>query len=134
MTAVYYFFSLVWNNLLWKLWKNFSLSVMVVGPPVSNIYIYPLLVCLGVCLSVRLYPINVITAELIGPKFCVDPHMAPGKIYEWSKSKKFAPNKIWFSLNLKSTKFFMKSVNYFLVNVHKEDMFRIEKEDGREAP
>jgi len=25
-------------------------------------------------------------------------------------------------------------LNYFLVNVHKEDMFRIEKEDGREAP
>ena len=61
--------------------------------------------------------------------------MAPGKIYEWSKSKKFASNKIWFSLNLKIHEFFfMKSVNYFLVNVHKEDMFIIEKEDGREAP
>ena len=32
------------------------------------IYIYTLLVCL----SVRLYPINVKTAKPIGPKFCVD--------------------------------------------------------------
>jgi len=37
------------------------------------------------CLSVRLYPINVKTAEPIGPKFCVGPHVTPGKVYEWSK-------------------------------------------------
>ena len=33
------------------------------------IYIYTLIVCLFGCLSVRLYPINVKTAEPIGPKF-----------------------------------------------------------------
>jgi len=37
---------------------------------------------LSVCLSVCLYPINVKTAEPIGPKFCVGPHVTPGKVYE----------------------------------------------------
>ena len=32
-------------------------------------------------LSVCLYPINVKTAEPIGPKFCVRPHVTPGKVY-----------------------------------------------------
>ena len=33
-----------------------------------------------VCLSVRLYPINVKTAEPVGPKFCVEPQMTTGKV------------------------------------------------------
>ena len=33
------------------------------------------------CLSVRLYPINVKTAEPIGPKFCVGLRVTPGKVY-----------------------------------------------------
>ena len=33
------------------------------------------------CLSWCLYPINVNTAKPIGPKFCVGPHMTPGKVY-----------------------------------------------------
>ena len=37
-------------------------------------FIYPLVVCM----PVRLYPINVKTAEPIGPKFCV----TLGKVYE----------------------------------------------------
>ena len=41
------------------------------------------------CLSVRLYPTNVITAEPIGLKFCLGPHGTPGKVYEWSKIEKF---------------------------------------------
>ena len=40
-------------------------------------------VCLFVCLSVCLYPINVKTAEPIGPKFFVGHHVIPGKVYEW---------------------------------------------------
>ena len=32
------------------------------------------------CLSVRLYPINDKTAKPIGLKFCVEPHMTPGKL------------------------------------------------------
>ena len=53
-------------------------------------YIFTLLVCM----FVRLNPINVKTAEPIGPKFCVRPHMAPLKVYRWSKFQKFAANKI----------------------------------------
>ena len=36
---------------------------------------------LSVCLSVCLYPINVKTAEPIGPKFFVGHHVIPGKVY-----------------------------------------------------
>ena len=37
---------------------------------------------LSVCLSVCLYPINVKTAEQIGPKFFVGHHVTTGKVYE----------------------------------------------------
>ena len=33
------------------------------------------------CLFVSLYPTNVKTAEPIGPKFFVEPHMIPAKVY-----------------------------------------------------
>ena len=46
----------------------------------SHLYIN--LACLSVCLSVCLYPINVKTAEPIGPKFFVGSRVAPGKVYE----------------------------------------------------
>ena len=48
-----------------------------------NVYIH----CLSVCfrLFVRLYAINVKTAEPIGSEFCVGPHMTPGKVYGFSK-------------------------------------------------
>jgi len=39
-------------------------------------------VCLFLCLSVCLYPINVKTAEPIGPKFFVGHLGTPGKVYE----------------------------------------------------
>ena len=42
------------------------------------IYLYINLASLFVCLFVCLYPINVKTAEPIGPKFFVGPHGAPG--------------------------------------------------------
>ena len=54
--------------------KTFNCSVFVILPSL----IYTLLVWL----SVSLYPINVKTAEPIGPKFCVGPQMTPGKIYD----------------------------------------------------
>ena len=60
---------------------------------VSKLYIY--FACLSLflflsnkrqngyaCLSVCFYPINVKTAEPIGTKFCVGPHVVPGKVYE----------------------------------------------------
>ena len=36
-------------------------------------------------LSVCLYPINIKTAEPIGPKFCVGPLVTPGKVYKCAK-------------------------------------------------
>ncbi len=54
-------------------------------------YIYTLLVCLSVCLFIRLYPMNIKTVEPIQPKFCAGPYMTPGKVYECSKSQKFVP-------------------------------------------
>ena len=47
-----------------------------------SIYKFGLSVCLFVCLSVSLYPINVKTAEPIGPKFFVGDLGTPGKVYE----------------------------------------------------
>ena len=44
--------------------------------------------CLSVCLFVRLYPINVKTAEPIGAKFRTGPHITPGKITGRSKLQK----------------------------------------------
>ena len=44
---------------------------------IHTIYIYTLLICLPVCL----YPINVKRIKPIGPKFCMGPHMTPGKVY-----------------------------------------------------
>jgi len=40
------------------------------------------------CLPVCLYPINVKTAEPIGPTFCVGSHMTPGKVYRRIKLQK----------------------------------------------
>jgi len=45
---------------------------------VSSIYKFGL----SVCLFVWLYPINVKTAEPIGPKFFVGHHVTTGKVYE----------------------------------------------------
>jgi len=73
---------------------------------------------LSVCLFVCLYPINVKTAEPIGPEFFVGHLGTPGKVYEW--------------LN-----FFCENPRIIFVlfyDVHKENMFTINLEDGREAP
>jgi len=83
---------------------------------VSLLYIN--LACLSWCLSVCLYPINVKTAEPIGPKFFVWHHVTTGKVYEWSKFQIFVSIKIRSSLNFwtfwKSTKFFVKIRGLFL--------------------
>ena len=52
------------------------------GKSLLSINLTCLSVCLFVCLFVCLYPLNVKTAEPIGPKFCVGPHVTPGKVYE----------------------------------------------------
>ena len=57
-------------------WEVATLGKYVTS--ILNTYIY--FACLSVCLF--LYPRNVKTAEPIGLKFCVGPHVAPGKINE----------------------------------------------------
>ena len=102
--------------------------------------LYINLACLSVCLFVCLYPINVKTAEPIGPKFFVGHLGTPGKVYEWSKFQIFVSIKIRSSLNFwkfwKSTKFFVKIRELFLFcfTMYTENMFTINLEDGREAP
>ena len=54
----------------WICWSNRS-------------HLYINLACLSVCLFVYLYPINVKTAEPIGPKFFVGHHVTTGKVYKW---------------------------------------------------
>ena len=58
--------------------KNHGVVTLNINPvlKIENIHIY--VACLSrlfVCLFVSLYQINVITAELIGPTFCVRPPM-----------------------------------------------------------
>ena len=76
-------------------------------------YLYRNLACLFVCL----YPINVKTAEPIGPKFFVGHHVTAGKVYEWTKFKIFVSIKIRSSLNFwkfwNPRNFLWKSANYF---------------------
>ena len=50
------------------------------------------LIYILICFSVRVYPINVKTAEPIAPKFCVGPHVTPGEVYECSKFQKISLN------------------------------------------
>ena len=39
-----------------------------------------------------MYSINVKTAEPIGPKFCVEPHMTQGRFIDAQNFKKLSPN------------------------------------------
>ena len=95
------------------------------------LYIY--FPCLGVCW----YPINVKTAEPIGPKVFAGPRVKPGKVYGWSKFQKFVSDKIQYLKILKIHNIFYKIRKFFVLllfyNVYKEKMFTIEIEDGREA-
>ena len=58
------------------------------------------------CLSVCLYPINVKTAEPIGPKFFVGSRVTPGKVYGSSNFQKFASIKIRLLKILKIHEFY----------------------------
>ena len=71
-----------------------------------------------------MYSMNVKTAEPIGPKFCVGPHMTPENVYEKKNSAmSLQQNSIVIKFR-KSTKFFIKFANIFLTffllreNVH----------------
>lgn len=60
---------------------------------------YKYILCLSWCLLGCLNPINVKPDEPIRHKFSVGPHVAPGKIFEWSKFLKFASIKFRTLLN-----------------------------------
>ena len=80
---------------------------------VKNLYLN--LACLSVWVSVCLYPINVKTAEPIGPKFFVGSSVTPGQGYEWSNFQKFASIKIRFKIFLKIHEiYFIKSAKLFV--------------------
>ena len=95
-------------------------------------YLYINLACLSVCL----YPINVKTAEPIGPKFFVPREglwiikISNICLYQNSIVIKF------FKI-LKIREIFCKNPRIIFVyfyDVHKENMFTINLEDGRETP
>ena len=86
----------------------------------SSIYKFGLsvcfFVCFFVCLFVCLYPINVKTAEPIGPKFFVGTRVTPWKVFEWSNFQKFASIKIRFLKILKIHEFLFENPrNFFFV-------------------
>ena len=99
------------------------------------LFFYIYILCLS---SVCLYPINVLTAETIGPNFLGGPPVTLGKVYEWSNFQKYASNKIQFLTILKIHEFFFLIWEFFILflfyNVYKEKMFTIEIDDRREAP
>ena len=70
------------------IWIFKSYSLINVLTLILSIYKFGLSVCLFVCL----YPINVKTAEPIGPKFFVGSRVTPQKVYGWSNFQKFASN------------------------------------------
>ena len=100
---------------------------------VLSIYKFGLSVWVSVCLFVCLYPINVKTAEPIGPKFFVGHIGTPGMVYESSKFQIFVSIKIRSSLNFEYPRFFYKICKLFFLlfyNLNKEKLFPIEIEDG----
>jgi len=63
--------------LFWDFWCIVKESLIT-----KSIYKFGLSGCLSLWLFVCLYPINVKTAEPIGPKFLVGHHVTTGKVYE----------------------------------------------------
>jgi len=74
-----------------------------------------------VCLFVCLYPINFKTAEPIGLKFFVWPHVTPGRVYE---EEEIVLKKIFVFENFDARKNIMKSANFSLYTVQREDAHR----------
>ena len=79
----------------------------------SNIHIN--LACVGVCLFVCLYPINVNTAEPIGLKFCVRSHVSPwGRFMNDQNFKNLSLKVFYFNKILKMHKKYYEIRNLFL--------------------
>ena len=85
-----------------------------------NIFIYTLLVCLGVCL----YPINVKTAEPIGPKFfCGISRKSREGLWMIKFSK--------ICLHQNSTFETFENPRNYSYKIREENMFAMEMRDGR---
>ena len=98
-------------------------------------YLYINLACPSVCLFVCLYPINVKTAEPIGPKFFVGHQVTPGKVYGWSNFQKLVSIKIRFLKILKIHEiFFLKIREIFCFWFLENKFFTNEIKYRREAP
>ena len=95
----------------WLLEEKYFKRKVRRGPSKGSLSIY---ICLSVCLSVRFYPIIVKTAEPIWPKFCVGPHVTPGKVCKWSKFQKLVSRIISFSLNFENHEIFFLNPQTFL--------------------
>ena len=103
----------------------------------KSIYIY--FACLFVCLAVCLYPMNVKTAELIGPKFCVGPYVTPGKVYEWTKFQKFVfKSFLFFEILKMREKILWNPQTFFFCTKRRcsqiKPQLKVEIGDEREAP
>ena len=66
------------------------LTSLIFSKGIYILYIY------FACLSVGLYPINVKTAEPIGPKFYVRPRVTQKEVYGWLIFQKFSLTKFSF--------------------------------------
>ena len=97
------------------------------GIDLENIFV----LCLSVCLFASNKRQNGWTDRT--QIFC-GPRVTPGKGYGWSNCQNLASIKILFLKILKIHDIFYKIFCLFLFyNVNKENMFTVEKEDGREA-
>ena len=97
-------------------------------------HLYNFIYTLVVCMSVRLYPINVKTAEPIGPKFCVWPcnRMTQGRFMDAHNYKKVL---IFVKLKKKSANFFCYAFILYKKNMLTERAtIKIEIEVGCKAP
>jgi len=119
------------------------LPYIIVKTMIHIIFIYKfgLSVCLFVCLSVCLYPINVKTAEPIGPKFFCgtsrDPMEGLWMIEILNICLHHNSIFIKFLEILNIHEIFCENPRIIFVlfyDVHKENMFTVNLEDGREAP
>ena len=89
----------------------------------SHSHRYPYLYVNYACLYVCLYPINVKTAEPIRPKFCVWPHVTPGRFMNDQNFQNLCFKVLYFCKILKSAKKYNKIRNFlFCFILYKEKM------------
>ena len=100
----------------------------LVNPSFFNINpIYILCLSGSVCLSDRMYPINLKMAKPIGPKFCVGPHMTQGRVMDAQSYTNLCPKVFDFCSILKIRKKILLNLWTFFCycfKVYKEKMIK----------